>query len=760
MSSVGAGSGKDTHQDYVRKMTDKGAWPETHESEFHDLQARAMNTLSALNGAKSSWDRNKTSLFGGPDNWKGKASAAASEDVEAHSSVMNEHVSRLNNIIEWCNTAVKHIGETKETIRVNVNAGISEINKLIDAANSETDPDQRSYPQGKIDEVVQRKYNENVQTITGRSSDVFAAAGGEKRSDEKKRPDGKDGHPKTGDGDGEEGGKTRPALFASHKSDIHDVPTSEGLGTPLPPEVHPNLSQIKSSDTPNGPFQPPAEARPSVPSGANTIKSSDIREPERLEPAPAPNLSPSGQQPAAPPKQGVPTPPVAPSAPNLPGNSGSAGGGGGVSGAPGAPSPLSSGGSSGPSGLEQAANASQAAGQGPAGQAPVNPLQEFAKGFADSSNAPVHAASSGGAPPLAPSPAVPASDAMAPASSSAPLSQAGAPASAAPIQAPSSGGSMGGMGMGGGMPMGAPPLGPPPTAPPAAPVPPAAAPPPAVTPAANVAGGAQVAPIPVSAARAQRDAAQDAAKRSGSDPLVLARRIAAALNAPDMVDEEDFIFFWITAVTVDGKIVVANNYGLAFIPEQVQLPEHVAMATADESIPPAERASWVTHPVVAVQRWAQHHDMKLRAVIATEDQFKNSDAGVHQEVLTPEDIPAKGQMAGRDRLKVIAPQIASRLAQISDGDLVKILPPAPVDTNPPEDRRLDLWDAVWQPLCSGASNRGQVHLQAFLEYASHAQEWAVYEAHAAGDGPEQRRAVADFIYWQHIGQLVADAMAE
>ncbi|MFN6553446.1 secretion protein EccK [Mycolicibacterium septicum] len=361
---------------------------------------------------------------------------------------------------------------------------------------------------------------------------------------------------------------------------------------------------------------------------------------------------------------------------------------------------------------------------------------------------------------MAPSPAVPASDAMAPASTSAPLSQAGAPASAAPVQAPSPGGSMGGMGMGGGMPMGAPPLGPPPTAPPAAPVPPAAAPPPAVTPAANVAGGAQVAPIPVSAARAQRDAAQDAAKRSGSDPLVLARRIAAALNAPDMVDEEDFIFFWITAVTVDGKIVVANNYGLAFIPEQVQLPEHVAMATADESIPPAERASWVTHPIVAVQRWAQHHDMKLRAVIATEDQFKNSDAGVHQEVLTPEDIPAKGQMAGRDRLKVIAPQIATRLAQISDGDLVKILPPAPVDTNPPEDRRLDLWDAVWQPLCSGASNRGQVHLQAFLEYASHAQEWAVYEAHAAGDGPEQRRAVADFIYWQHIGQLVADALAE
>ncbi|MCV7363274.1 secretion protein EccK [Mycolicibacterium neworleansense] len=264
----------------------------------------------------------------------------------------------------------------------------------------------------------------------------------------------------------------------------------------------------------------------------------------------------------------------------------------------------------------------------------------------------------------------------------------------------------------------------------------------------------------MSAARAQRDAAQDAAKRSGSDPLVLARRIAAALNAPDMVDAEDFMFFWVTAVTVDGKIVVANNYGLAFIPEQVNLPEHVAMASADESIPPADRASWVSHPVVAVQRWAQHHDTKLRAVIATEDQLKNSDAGVHHEVLMPEDIPAKGQMAGRDRLTVIAPQIATRLAQFSDGDLVKILPPAPVDTNPPEDQRLDLWDAVWQPLCSGAANRGQVHLQAFLAYAAHAQEWAVYEAHAAEDGPAQRRAVADFIYWQHIGQLIADAIAE
>ncbi|QRY54708.1 secretion protein EccK [Mycolicibacterium septicum] len=264
----------------------------------------------------------------------------------------------------------------------------------------------------------------------------------------------------------------------------------------------------------------------------------------------------------------------------------------------------------------------------------------------------------------------------------------------------------------------------------------------------------------MSAARAERDAAQNAAKRTGSGPLELARRIAAALNAPDMANADDFNFFWITAVTADGRIVVANNYGLGYIPEQVNLPDQVVMASADESITPAERASWATYPIVAVQHWAQQNDTTLRAVIALEHQFTNADSGVHQEMLAPEDIPAKGKMAGRDRLQVISPQISGRLAQIGDGDLVKILPPAPVDTNPPEDRRPELWDKVWQPLFSGASNRGQVHLQAFLEYAAHAQEWAVYGAHAAADGPQQRQAVADFIYWQHIGQLIADAIAE
>lgn len=311
--------------------------------------------------------------------------------------------------------------------------------------------------------------------------------------------------------------------------------------------------------------------------------------------------------------------------------------------------------------------------------------------------------------------------------------------------------------MGGGMPLGAPP-----TAPPAAPVPPAAAaavPPTAA--AAPVQGGAQVAPVPVSAARAERDAAQNAVRRNTNEneAFNVARRIAAALNAPDMLNVDDFFFHWITAVTKDGKIVVANNYGLAYIPEHVQLPQQVVMASADESIPATERGSWATFPIVAVQRWAQHHDKELRAVIGTEEQFAGGDSGAHQVILTPDDIPASGKMSGRSRLQVIAPEISARLAGFSDADLVSVLPPAPADSNPPQDQRPDLWDRVWQPLCSSAANRGAAHLQAFLAYAAHAQEHAFYEAHSAAEPEVQRKAADAFIYWQHVGQSIADALA-
>ncbi|MGD1283324.1 hypothetical protein ACKUUI_22835 [Mycobacterium seoulense] len=320
--------------------------------------------------------------------------------------------------------------------------------------------------------------------------------------------------------------------------------------------------------------------------------------------------------------------------------------------------------------------------------------------------------------------------------------------------------------------------------------------------------------IPVSKARAERDAiaeaaTADAARRQsgGTDPLRLARRIAAALNAPGSPGAGDLGFFWVTAVTTDGAIVVANSYGLAYIPDGVQLPEQVQMATADGSIAAAERAGWATYPVMAVQGWADHHDKKLRAVIATEEQLADSDSGAAKIVLKPDDIPDSGDMIGRSRLEVVDPEAADRLAATTDVRLVSMLPPAPADTKPsadqqrapdelvdPEtaarlaaslaegkislqemlaempvppqddspsaDERPMLWFELMKPLASRSPGRRVAHLRAFHRYAEHAQEVILHQAHTAADPAAQRAAVADWLYWKHLDGLLAAALSD
>ena len=269
--------------------------------------------------------------------------------------------------------------------------------------------------------------------------------------------------------------------------------------------------------------------------------------------------------------------------------------------------------------------------------------------------------------------------------------------------------------------------------------------------------------MPVSAARAEREAIAAAAtagalrRQSGSnDPLQLARRIGAALNAGE---NTDFGFFWITAVTADGKIIVANSYGIAYIPEGVNLPDQVMMASADESIPVGERAKWATYPILAVQGWAQHHNTALRAVVATEEQFTNFDPGAAKIILQPDDIPDSGKMEGRSRLAVIAPQVATQLAAVSDAGLTELLPPAPTDVNPPADESFNKWFEVIKPMMSTSTERGVAHLEAFVAYADHAQELAVHRAHMAGDAVAQRAAISDWVYWQRLSVLISDSLS-
>ena len=272
--------------------------------------------------------------------------------------------------------------------------------------------------------------------------------------------------------------------------------------------------------------------------------------------------------------------------------------------------------------------------------------------------------------------------------------------------------------------------------------------------------GAAAAPIPVSAARAERDAILSAStasalrrKTNGNDPMQQARHIAGALNVGVM----DFGFFWVTGLTTDGTIVVANSYGLAYIPEGVNLPDHVRMASADDAIPPAVRASWATYPILAVQGWAQHHNNQLRAVVATEEQFANFDPGVAKIILTQDDIPDAGKMQGRSRLEVIAPAAAQQLAAVSDFGLNDVLPPAQADVEPPADETAKLWFDVAKPLMSTNPQRSGVHLAAFIKYAEHAQVLALHRAQTAPAPDDQRRAIADWVYWQHLAVLISDA---
>jgi hypothetical protein len=268
--------------------------------------------------------------------------------------------------------------------------------------------------------------------------------------------------------------------------------------------------------------------------------------------------------------------------------------------------------------------------------------------------------------------------------------------------------------------------------------------------------------VPVSAARAHREAAAAAAtagalrrRWTGNDPALLAQRIGAALNA----GITDVGFFWVTGLAKDGTIVVANNYGLGYIPEGLNLPEQVKMATADESIPAAVRGTWATYPILALHGWAQHHDTDLRAVIATEDQFKGFDPGAPKFVIRPDDIPENGTIEGRHRLQVLAPVAAMKLAAVSSAGLADLLPPPSTDANAPEDRRSQLWFEVFRPLLSNVPDRAAVQLAAFVTYADHAQELALHRAHTAAEPVDQRTAIADWIYWQHLSVLMSDAIA-
>jgi hypothetical protein len=301
------------------------------------------------------------------------------------------------------------------------------------------------------------------------------------------------------------------------------------------------------------------------------------------------------------------------------------------------------------------------------------------------------------------------------------------------------------------------PLGPPPGVPSAGPLPTGAAGPTAPTLGAPVGAGTGAAapgpPVPVSVARAQRAAEAGALRRPESDPLEIARRIAAALN----VGNTDPRFTWLTGLTKDGAILVANNYGLGYMPPHTRLPQQVKFTSVDESIPAKERGRSATYPILALHSWAQAHNTALRAVIGLEEQLKLFDTGAAPIVLQPDDLPPDGRMQGRSRFELIAPEAADRLSKVSDGSLMELLPAAPVDPQPPEDVRVDLLMEVFLPLINSDPGRAIEQLNAMVDYAEHMQAVALYQAYVATDGETLRTAVTDAMYWYYVGSLNSEA---
>lgn len=785
------------------------AWPESDEDQFSARSELLQQKLAEVQPILDSWRRVETSMFDG-STWFGQASSAAQARTKAHVESMDELQRQLNAAIVFHTNSYFSLVNAKKTIVMIAAQAQGEIDSL----DPQSFPDTKALEQ-RIEEIVNAAFRDNEAVVTAAGQAVaadqiypgnwFEAAAtngpGASSQADSGAPDGNaDGvahvvqPPK---GAPASGGTTESqGALDTNADEIAHVVKPDQLGTPAGGSTSDSHGAPDTNTDGVAHFVNPVPVNGIPTSGGIPGANTDSSGTHSVQSGGAASTvaPPSGAG-----ASGGGAPPPASSATRGPSSSavmgpsgGTSSGGASSSGGSSAPSPSTSSGSQGSSSdgesMSKLSDAKPDAGQGASGgqqsAGTGQPkLDEVAKAMS---------ASHAQAVPAAQQPIAPAANAMQPVvPPTLPVDPgAAANASGASGAAGGSGGSVGNMGGGGGggggvsaspsMPVAPPamPLGPPSTPSPAAPTPPpggtvanpttttAGASGPGVSPASAGRldpGAMGAAPVPVSAARLERDAivsasaggAMNRKRNNGNAALIQARRIAAALN----MGVGDFGFYWVTGLTADGSIVVANSFGLGYIPESVYLPDQVALATADESILPQERAKWATYPVLAIQGWAQARGQKLRAVIATEEQFASFDPGVPKVILRPDDIPESGQMQGRGRLEVIAPETSARLAAVPDAGLVELLPPAPTDTSAPADNSNALWFELIKPLMSTSPERASAHLEAFVTYAEHAQDQALYRAHIAPNAVLQRAAITDWVYWQHLGVLMTDALA-
>ncbi|WP_157625912.1 hypothetical protein [Mycobacterium sp. 155] len=724
------------------------AWPEADEDALETLSQTFKNAASTVRRQVESTQHEQAMMFAGAALWSGAAAGAAHSALGQRITDLQNLATELQaacDLLHACSEAVK---DAKKQISNNVESANEDIGSVKGDENIEDD-DKKRYIQQKIQDTK----NTNIALIQAEAKFISGA---------QSKPDLAHYEVKR-----DQGSRNITRVNNLMNNGAPTLPVNNIAGTP------PNPSATNPGKNPSPGAAVPGDGEPALPvsniagtppnpSATNPGKNPAPVAPVPGEPAlPAANVFPepvatTPQIPSVPGAGRTPPPPPTPATGSpVPGPAGAPG----VPrldspGSPGIPSqitPQMMGSTGQPLTPQQQLNDFTRAMSNAAQQAPLN--QPFAgpqTGGLGPSSAPVNPAASLQPPPSAP--AAPADSAPA-----AP-SGGGASPSAPPVNS--------NLNVASG-PTPSMPLGPAPSLPTAGtpapgPMGPAVAP---ASTSSNASSNVAPAPVPVTAARAERDAiaaAQTAnalrRKQAGNDPLQLARRIAAALNASPSIPKYGWGFVWATGLTVDGGILVANSYGIAYIPDEVNLPEQVRMVSADESIPASDRAKWATYPFLALQDWAQHQGVRLQAVVGTQEQLTGIDPGVTKMVLDESDIPEDGRMQGRSRLEIIAPDAAAMLAATSDSGLTELLPPRPADDTAPADKSQSLWRELQKPLMRTTEGREVAHLEAFINYANHQGELALHRAHIASSPDEQRAAIADWVYWQHISVLISDSL--
>ena len=785
---------------HAQEMLAGGGWPELDEGALTNRAAELMDVLRQVTSVSESWLREQTSLFS-PAVWSGSASTAAAGKVTGVITSLQEQQMSLATAILWYQSVASAVATTKSGISEIVNLGhwlIAEIE-----ATAAINPDAES----QVQEVIDAARQLNTGAVT-QAAVACAPTGFNPPLSELNQLVNQSGLPMMN-----LPGLAIPSMSAPMASTPGGIPafnqneSSNDQARNSPPAASAPSGGGSSAPSTTG-----------ASNGANGIGGNPIS--SGTQPVSGPAAS-SASGPVGSPPGGMSGPPSAPAAGLGSGSAGLAGpataGLGGESSSAGG---VSAGGGGVTAGSATGSGShSPASGHSPTGTSPGSgasggsvPHQAGSQSnsIAGRRDSPYRAAeqtsqtnqASGSAnpstsrPPVAPTVApaaasgtpgqpVPGSAMSTRAATAGPVGQpspgvnnrpgsfaAPAPGTgtsrpnpsvspttrvqggAGPIPRPIGAGPSAGSGSG------TAPLGPPPTPAPAGPVAsgptarPLAGPP--DTPVTAESSSMAVVPVPVPGVPGEEGRIRSTT--GTADPLHSARRIAAALNAEDRPDMSSPGFFWATGVTTDGQVLVANSYGLGYIPSGQRLPRQARLVTLDHSIPVADRVSWASWPWRALAGWARSHDVGLRTIIGIEEHLRDIDVDAPQMTLSDDQIPATSEMAGSDRLELIAPAHAKRLVATADDRLITLLPPPLADSSAPPDRLVDLWSAVGAPMSSDAPGREIAQLQALLAYADHSEELAIHRAYAASDPVLQRSAIADGLYWHNLAGLTHAAL--